>query len=215
MEIRKAKRELKRLYSQVEDTISQRISEFRQKIENQDLLGIYKELLFCLLTPQSKAKTCWQAIEELEHRGLLLSGTEEEIRRVLSGVRFPNNKARFIVLAQRQFAQPKLNLSWIIQGKEDVVHLRDRLVKEVKGMGLKEASHFLRNIGLGQDIAILDRHILKNLLNYRVIDGIPTLSRKNYLLIEEKMRQFAKKIEIPIEALDLLLWYKEAGEVFK
>lgn len=38
---------------------------------------------------------------------------------------------------------------------------------------------------------------------------------KKYLEIEEKMREFSVAIDIPMPHLDLLLWYKEAGEVFK
>ncbi len=215
MKIEKARQELIPLYKQIHPIISQRISEFRQKLERNDLLAIYKELLFCLLTPQSKAKTCWKAVEEIENRGLLFKAKEEKIKEAITGVRFPNNKARYIVAIQKQFASSGLDLNWIIEMKDDVPLLRDRLVKEIKGIGMKEASHFLRNIGLGQDIAILDRHILKNLLNYGVITHIPALSRKNYLSIENNMRIFSERINIPLEALDLLLWYKETGEVFK
>jgi N-glycosylase/DNA lyase len=74
----------------------------------------------------------------------------------------------------------------------------------------------LRNIGLGEDLAILDRHILKNLALLGVIKEVPSnLSRKTYLEIEKKMTEFSKEAEIPMGKLDLLLWYKEAGEVFK
>ena len=90
------------------------------------------------------------------------------------------------------------------------------MVKSIKGIGYKEASHFLRNIGLGEDLAILDRHILKNLKLLGVIEKIPkSLSRKKYFEIEGKMYEFAKEIQIPIGCLDLLLWYKQTGEIFK
>jgi len=83
-------------------------------------------------------------------------------------------------------------------------------------MGYKEASHFLRNIGLGKDMAILDRHILKNLKAFGVINDIPrALSRKKYLEIEEKMRKFSHEIGIPISHLDLLFWSRQTGEIFK
>ena len=83
-------------------------------------------------------------------------------------------------------------------------------------MGYKEASHFLRNIGLGKDLAILDRHILRNLQNLGVINEIPkTLSKNKYLEIEEKMRVFSKNIGIPLDHLDLLLWFKQTGRIFK
>jgi len=84
------------------------------------------------------------------------------------------------------------------------------------GMSYKEASHFLRNVGFGQDIAILDRHILKNLVKLEVIDELPkTLTPKLYLEIEEKMRNYCEFVKIPMDEMDLLLWYKEAGVIFK
>ncbi len=95
--------------------------------------------------------------------------------------------------------------------------MREWFVENIKGFGYKEASHFLRNIGLGKDIAILDRHILKNLKKYGVIDKIPSSlgSRRVYLEIEEKMKGFSKKTGIPLEDMDLLFWSLQTGFVFK
>jgi N-glycosylase/DNA lyase len=96
------------------------------------------------------------------------------------------------------------------------IELRSWLVKNVKGYGLKEASHFLRNVGMGQDIAILDRHILKNLVALGVIENVPkNMTAKTYLEIEDKMRSFCNKVRIPMSHLDLLLWSEETGEIFK
>jgi N-glycosylase/DNA lyase len=98
----------------------------------------------------------------------------------------------------------------------DIRECREWLVNNLTGLGYKEASHFLRNIGFGENIAILDRHILRNLCLLGVIPEIPeALSRAKYLRIEEKMSGFAAKIAIPLLHLDLLLWYKETGEIFK
>ena len=97
-----------------------------------------------------------------------------------------------------------------------VYEKRDWIVKNIKGMSYKEAGHFLRNVGFGADVAILDRHILKNLVKLEVIDELPkTLSPKLYLEIEEKMRKYCKFVKIPMDEMDLLLWYKEAGVIFK
>jgi N-glycosylase/DNA lyase len=98
----------------------------------------------------------------------------------------------------------------------DARDARDWLVQKVKGVGYKEASHFLRNIGYEEEFAILDRHILKNLKLLGVIEKIPnSLSKKRYLEIEKRMKEFAERIEIPMADLDLLLWYKETGMIFK
>ena len=100
--------------------------------------------------------------------------------------------------------------------RADVMDIRRDLVKNIKGIGYKEASHFLRNIGLGKDIAILDRHILKNLKIYGAIDKVPlSMSVRSYLDIEEKVRAFAKRIGLGLEELDLLFWSRETGEIFK
>ena len=98
----------------------------------------------------------------------------------------------------------------------DVYSAREWLVQNVKGIGYKEASHFLRNIGFGEELAILDRHILKNLKFFGAIEEIPrSLPRKKYFEIEKKMKKLAEKVKISMSHLDLVLWYKETGEVFK
>jgi len=41
------------------------------------------------------------------------------------------------------------------------------------------------------------------------------ITRKAYSEMEEKLRQFSKKINIPMDELDLLFWSLETGKVFK
>jgi N-glycosylase/DNA lyase len=88
-------------------------------------------------------------------------------------------------------------------------------VKNVKGLGWKEASHFLRNIG-HRNLAILDRHILRNLKRHGVIKSLPkTLTPKRYLVIEQKFMEFSSTIGITMDELDLLFWSRETGEILK
>ena len=83
-------------------------------------------------------------------------------------------------------------------------------------MGLKEANHVLRNLGFGENIAILDRHILRNLKALNVIEKIPkSITEKKYYEIEEKMREYSDFSKIKMDELDLVLWYKQTGEIFK
>ena len=99
---------------------------------------------------------------------------------------------------------------------DNIIMKREWLVENVKGMGFKEASHYLRNIGLGKDIAILDRHIIKNMKLLNIIDEIPkTITKKGYYEMEDKLRTFSKKVRIPLSHIDFVLWYREAGDVFK
>ena len=196
-------------YKKKKHQIKNRLREFKN-INKGSGKEIFAELCFCLLTPQSNARHCDKAIQELKNKDLLFKGCARAIRSVLKGKsRFHNKKAGYIVNARQIFDKNIFDI-------KDVKRIRENLVMSIKGIGYKEASHFLRNVGLGRDIAILDRHILKNLKNYGVIDKIPdSFVRASYLNIEDKARKFAKKVRIPLEELDLLFWSKETGEIFK
>lgn len=179
---------------------------------------IFSELCFCLLTPQSKALSCAVAIEKLKENKLLVNGKQAGVASCLRTLtRFHNNKASYIRNAGKIFSKNnKIIIKEKIAGFEDKRELRDWLVDNIKGLGLKEASHFLRNIGFGRNVAILDRHILKNLEKLGVIKKIPdTLSRKIYIEIEQKMKEFSDRSGIPLEALDLLFWSRQTGRIFK
>jgi len=209
--------ELKELYKEKESIISRRVAEFRRLWESGDEIDYLKELIFCILTPQSKAKICWQKVLELFEEKLIFGGSVEDIASMLTGVRFRLNKARYIILASEKFiVDGKIILREKIKQFGRPLQAREWLVKNIKGMSYKEASHFLRNIGFGENLAILDRHILKNLKHFGVISEIPkSLTRKKYIGIEKKFLSFAEIINILPSNLDLLLWCKETGEVFK
>jgi N-glycosylase/DNA lyase len=67
-----------------------------------------------------------------------------------------------------------------------------------------------------RDLAILDRHILKNLVRFGVIRRIPvSLTPKRYKAIEKRFLAFARDIEISMDELDLLFWSMETGEILK
>ncbi|MDP8247779.1 MAG: N-glycosylase/DNA lyase [Candidatus Tritonobacter lacicola] len=195
--------------------IRRRLREFAEVL-SQSEKRVFAELCFCICTPQSKAVACDKAVNRLEKSGVLYDGSLGKIRAGLNGVRFPNNKARYIVEARRLFTKRGgLNIKDALN-REDIEGTREWLVRNVKGLGYKEASHFLRNIGLGNNLAILDVHILKNLLRYNVIEEIrKNLSRKQYMLIEEGMRRFSKRVKIPMAELDLLFWSIETGKILK
>jgi len=212
-----ARNELQALYAPVKDSIEARLEEFRSIWNSRDEAAILKELLFCILTPQSKAKACWSAIDEMSCSDLLMNGSYEDVLSSIGSVRFKYKKAGFLIEARERFGGPSgPSMADRIASFPDNRSARNWFAENVKGIGYKEAGHFLRNIGLGRDIAILDRHILRNLAGYGVIDEVPSsINRKLYLDIEIKMEEFSGEIGIPMDRLDLLLWYKEAGDVFK
>lgn len=207
---------LQSLYRDRKDAIQKRLSEFKQVMQWSDE-EVFGELAFCLLTPQSSAKICWAAVSKLKQEELLWKGTVAQLEPHLNQVRFGESKARYIVEARDMFTKANgLQLKAMIKGFYNHFELREWLVENVKGLGYKEASHFLRNIGLGEEFAILDRHILRNLAGIGVIPEIPvSLTKKRYLETEEKLRRFATEIGIPMADLDLLFWSKETGWIFK
>ena len=145
-------------------------------------------MVFCILTPQSKAKTCWKAALTLKEKDLLFSDDEGIISKVINSVRFKNKKAKFIILAKNIFfINEGLSIKKLISDFPDNLSARAWFVKNIKGIGLKEASHFLRNIGFGKDLAILDRHILKNLKLFGIIDEVPQIYlKKNTQRLKKK-----------------------------
>ena len=207
---------IKRIYSKIKNDIEKRLKDFKERWKSNDE-KIFYELVFCLLTPQSKAKVCWNAVERMTKKNLILGGDKKEIIDAIEGVRFKYKKAEYIIEARNLFSiDGKIKIKDFIKKVMPPSNAREWMVKNVKGMGYKEASHFLRNIGFGENFSILDRHILKNLKFIGIIEEIPSSLNKNrYIAIEKKMKEFSEEIEIPLSHLDLVLWYKETGEIFK
>ncbi|MDR2448169.1 MAG: N-glycosylase/DNA lyase [Treponema sp.] len=204
------------VYLHIKDRIDERLEEFRRLFSEGSDKDIFKEMCFCICTPQNNAQKAWKAVCRLDDEGRLENGAFEEAAEVLraEGVRFHKNKASYI-LKNRSLFYPNIRerISRIARDKEQA-ETRDTLAKSVSGWGLKEASHFLRNIGLGSRICILDRHILRQLALNGVIETT-ALSPKTYHGIEQRMMRFAEQERIPVDALDLTLWYQEKRELFK
>jgi N-glycosylase/DNA lyase len=125
------------------------------------------------------------------------------------GYRFPNIRAQYISETQvhKNFLSKIIN---DLDGEE----LRTWLVQNIKGLGYKEASHFLRNIGY-DDYAIIDFHIIDILTQYDFIKKPKTLTKKRYLEIEQDLKHIAKLCNLTLAELDFYLWYLETGKILK
>lgn len=189
--------------------IRTRLSEFKQIPPSE----YFYELAYCLLTPQSRAVAAEQAVRLLHENNFINVNIDPEplLHQETFYIRFHKTKARHLLSLKADYpsiAEHVLNRG---SGRE----IRNWLVSNVKGLGWKEASHFLRNIG-HENLAILDRHILRNLLRVGVLRALPkTLTAKRYLAIEKKFLTFAGRIDISMDELDLLFWSMETGEILK
>ena len=208
--------EIVKIYKKIKKDIDKAVKGYKKAWKGNEK-EVFAEVAFCILTPQSKAKNAWQAITNLVNNGLLFDGQPEEIAEYLNIVRFKNNKSRYLVeLRELMTVDGKLQPKKILSEKGNTLEKREWIFKNIKGMGMKEANHVLRNLGFGDEIAILDRHILRNLVQLNIINEIPkSITEKKYYEIEEKMKEYSEYSGITMGELDLVLWYKEAGEVFK
>jgi N-glycosylase/DNA lyase len=215
--MKKILHEIYEIYPLIKNEIEQRLDDFKKLYNDGDDYTVFKELVFCIFTPQSKAESCWSAVQRLDEKGLILGNDAAAISSEINIVRFRNNKARYLIEARKKLSiGDSLCIKEIISGFNDNMAMRDWLVKNIKGIGMKEAGHFMRNIGFGENIAILDRHILKNLSRLKVIPRVPSsIGKPVYLDIENKMLRFCEQTGIPASHMDFLLWYKEAGMIFK
>lgn len=142
-----------------------------------------------------------------------------ELANALSGVhRYPNARSGYIVVTREYLHEDcHMHLRERLSNFADPLARRDWLARErrIKGLGYKEASHYLRNIGFG-GYAILDKHILRSLAELGVLASpAPPTTRARYLAIEAELRRFAERLAIDFDELDLVLWSMKTGEILK
>jgi N-glycosylase/DNA lyase len=207
---RKRYRNMERLRTE----FAEKKAAIRSRLEAFGRIGreeVFFELAYCLLTPQSSAVNAAAAMQALRKARCFTRPARSAAILRCRGVRFHNTKAVRLAGAWKQFPELSTRLASGAPGEE----LRLYLVQNVNGLGWKEASHFLRNIGY-RNLAILDRHILRNLRSHGILAAIPaTLTPRRYLSIERRFRQFARTSGITMDELDLLFWSRETGAILK
>lgn len=203
------------IFRTIEKRVYEKIRSFDKIRKSRDKNKFIEEFVFCLLTPQSKAREAHKAVGGIMENNYHINGTVENIKGHLKSVRFYNNKASYIIKNRKYFLSDDF-MDRVFDDSQCSRVIRDFLVKNITGYGYKEASHFLRNIGRGHNIAILDRHILKGLCELGCINEIPsTMNRKKYLDIEENLVKLSKDTGIDVLYLDFVLWYARTNDIFK
>ncbi|MFB6242233.1 MAG: hypothetical protein ABEJ36_05555 [Candidatus Nanosalina sp.] len=210
-------------YRKRRDKIESRLQEFRE-FRDADEKRKFLELTFVILTSRTDAEKSWEAALELEEKGKLLAGEPDEVRSILEekGVQYADDKSKYIAENREMLSQPtlsnpekRLKISSRID-PEDLESSRRWLAENVSGIGWKGASHFLRNIGYGDNFAIISGHILDAMVQLGLSEtSEPPSSRDEYLEKEKRLREFAEDTGIDIKALDLVFWSMKTGQVFK
>ncbi|MBA2702373.1 MAG: DNA lyase [Blastocatellia bacterium] len=199
--------------------IQARLNEFREVWRHGSDERLWEELVFCIFTAGASARMGFTAVDAV--RPLLAQGGRRDMTRALRKARahrFPVERPGYIVVTRDYLREHcNLKLRGKLEGFRDPLERRDWLAQEkrIKGLGYKESSHFLRNIGL-RGHAILDKHVMSCLQDLQIVETAkPPATRARYLEVEEKLKLFSRDIKIDFEELDLVLWSIKTGEVLK
>ncbi len=190
--------------------VLERAEEFKLNNSGDEKLW-FRELVLCVLTANSSFVSAYYSLQSLGEK--IYFGTRDEIAKTLkeSGYRFYNLKSAYIV-KNRELVYGKLKR--IVKEIADVDQLRAReFLLGLPGIGMKEASHFLRNVGYF-DVAIIDRHVLNFLRNYLDIEN-KHLTKTKYIYLESVLRGISANLNIQIGLLDLFIWFKETKTLVK
>jgi len=194
--------------SDISKLIDSRIQEFKE-IDKKSNDELFKELCFCILTANFNAEKSIKIQKEIGE--CFLTDSKDVLAQKLRGYghRFPNARAAYI----SESIKCKDSLGEIVQ-IHDGNALREWIVENVKGLGYKEASHFLRNVGF-DDYAIIDFHIVDLLVDYKLIEKPKAITKRKYMAIESLLKKLARKTNLTLAELDLYLWYMETGKILK
>jgi len=207
---------IKKDYDLKKQRIVQRLNEFKGTFDKTDS-HIFEELSFCILTANTSAKMALNSIEAI--RPYIIDGSQEQISSAIKGKYIYWNIRPKYIVETREYLKKEFNfkLKEKISSFKDKQELRDffALNKNIKGLGFKEASHFLRNIGF-KGYAILDKHIINTMFEHNIIQtNKKPINKKQYLELEQKYFEFAKLLKIDPDELDLLLWSRKNGQILK
>jgi N-glycosylase/DNA lyase len=190
-------------------TIDKRMKEFAyfQKAPNEE---VFLELCFCFMTANFQAQKSWEIQKELGSKFWKLNEGELQLELKSRGHRFWPQRG--IRIYEARWLKDSINEE--LSKHKDEIQMRDWIVKNLKGLGMKESSHFLRNIGYN-DVAIIDKHIINILANESLIEKPKTLTPRKYIEIENILRKLGKKTNLSLGELDLYLWSEQTGKVLK
>lgn len=178
----------------------------------------FYDLCFCICSPQTTFKNNIRVIAELKKKDFYTKDITN-LQQILKPTRFYNNKTKYILEAKNKF-EDIIGILWELRGNYHHMNIFEKakfkrrwLVKYIKGLGMKTASHFLRNNG-DKELAIIDTHIIKFLTSY----DLPKNKRKDYSkiiqtkngyeLTEIAFKNIALINKLTTAELDLLIWIR-------
>ena len=183
---------------------------------------LWEELICCVLSSQVKFELSQAVTQNLKYNGLLdlkISGFlyEERLAVLLKTpvmvddrsvkYRFPNSKAKQIATAWKNIYGNGVTLRGMLDKFSEPSELRIALVKLVPGLGMKQASMYLRNVSNSFELAVIDSHVLKYMNVMCLVKKVPTtISKAQYLVKENMLTKYAEKFGYPVGCVDYAIW---------
>lgn len=176
---------------------------------------IWRQKVFCVLSSQCHAQSASHFADQIVRlipffdQSLSVRKIEESCFKLLTGdkigYRFPNVRARQISLCWFPFSQIKNEYQEYVRSFRSEQEARRQIVDKFPGIGLKQASMFLRNIGASKTLSVIDVHVLFYL---RVCHGwdADNLTPKRYLVAEDILREDASRYGLDLNVFDVVIW---------
>jgi len=124
-----------------------------------------------------------------------------------SRYRFPNRRARDIVASARFMYSQHTGVRSVLRNLSNGIQAREYLSEKVQGLGMKEASHFLRDTKFSSSLAIIDTHVIKFLQDLSVLPRSRfRMEPKLYIQLEKILEDIARSLGTNLAILDIAIW---------
>jgi N-glycosylase/DNA lyase len=190
---------------------------------------LWNELCLCILSSNVPYELAQSALTHLIKNGYLsiewITHTPEAEKMIASELfrpiylpkkangffrkyRFPNVRSKNIFKSARTVASEKDWIHRVLARSFSEENARTNLIKDISGFGLKEASHFLRNIRYSRDLAIIDSHVISFLEEIDALGDlqVKTVTPKIYLELEITLQGICKEYGLFLSILDMAVW---------
>ena len=190
---------------------------------------LWFELVACILGSRVKYETAKECLNHLENRGLLRRDfivnnprtawwkISSELRKPVyspfsngNGSRYPysKTKSKFVVRTCIEIYKKKsTSIRLLLTNCKSAYEARDSLINTCSGVGPKQGSLFLRNIGYGDGLAILDSHVIRYMKIFGLLEGHGKMTTRNqYVTNERNFLCYANSLNKNVAHLDLAVW---------
>lgn len=195
------------------------------KVDYFDKNELGREIVLCILSSQIKYENALLmndkifprisrlVLNQVSNKNMLL----DEIYTILKGNnhnqtckghRFPNlifNRLDIFIKYYHKITDGIINYLF---KEEESVKIRRYIVENVPGLGLKQSSMLLRDMGYDNKLAVLDRHILNYMYCVGLLDVCPRSIQSvcKYENFEEYFCLYAHAKSVCIKQLDVSIW---------